>query len=353
MCWTSLRNGKQDRTLLKKPVTGLVKRPDLPDQEDEQLVLLTSASPPCAIGPARHYTQWLRELTHGRRFSAHSTAAYARDVMVFLAFLRQHLGAPADLCDLQELRVADFRGYLAHRRSQGLASTSLAREIAAIRSFFRYLDRTAGIRNTAIAQVRGPKLPHATPKPLSVPQALEAVREADGIASDPWTGARDVAVLTLIYGCGLRVSEALGLSRNAFPFGDALLIRGKGGKERRVPVLPVVKQAVQDYLAQCPYRLSAGDPLFVGARGKRLNARLVQLCMERLRGALHLPASATPHALRHSFATHLLSAGGDLRTIQELLGHASLSTTQRYTEVDAARMLDVYRSAHPRARTQG
>ena len=322
----------------------------MPEQEDEQLVLLTSASPPCAIGPARHYTQWLRDLTHGRRFSAHSTAAYARDVFQFFAFAQQHLGAPADLGDLQELRLADFRSYLAHRRADGLASASLAREIAAIRNFFRYLEKTAGIRNTAIAQLRGPKLPHATPKPLSVPQALAAVQAADGIVTEPWIGARDVALLTLIYGCGLRVSEALGLNREAAPFGEALLIRGKGGKERRAPVLPIVKEAVQDYLAQCPHRLSTGDPLFVGARGKRLNARLVQLCMERLRGALNLAGSATPHALRHSFATHLLSAGGDLRTIQELLGHASLSTTQRYTEVDAARMLDVYRTAHPRAR---
>jgi integrase/recombinase XerC len=330
----------------------LVKRADFCDQEDGQPVLLTSASPPCAIGPARCYTEWLRDLTHGRRFSAHSTQAYERDVRVFLAFLREHLGAPADLNDLQELRLADFRSYLAHRRSEGLASTSLAREIAAIRSFFRYLDKAAGVKNAAIAQLRGPRLPHATPKPLSVPQALETVQEAGGIAAKPWIGARDVAVLTLIYGCGLRVSEALGLNRSAFPFGDALQIKGKGGKERRAPVLPIVKEAVQEYLAQCPYKLTGGDPLFVGAQGKRLNARLVQLCMERLRGALNLAGSATPHALRHSFATHLLSAGGDLRTIQELLGHASLSTTQRYTEVDAARMLDVYRGAHPRARVQ-
>ena len=206
------------------------------------------------------------------------------------------------------------------------------------------------LENPAIGSLRGPKIPHGVPKPLSAPQALRTVADAGDLAAEPWIGLRDVAVLSLLYGCGLRMSEALGLNRSAAPFGDTLRILGKGGKERLTPVLPVVAEAVQAYLAHCPYKLAASDPLFVGARGKRLSPRIVQLGMQRLRGALGLPDSATPHALRHSFATHLLSAGGDLRTIQELLGHASLTSTQRYTEVDAARLLDVYGAAHPRAR---
>lgn len=310
---------------------------------------IAAAPPTAASDAARQFDNWRQSLSHTRRLSAHTVSAYRRDVTAFFAFLQSHLGGPVELAQLQALQLADFRSYLAHRRAQGLISASLAREIAAIRSFFRFLHKTGAADNSAIANVRGPKLPHGVPKPLSAPQAVRAVAGAGDLASEPWIGLRDVAVLTVIYGCGLRVSEALGLNRAAAPFGDSLLIHGKGGKQRLAPILPIVREAAEAYLAQCPYNLKPGDPLFVGARGKRLSPRLVQLCMERMRGALGLPDSATPHALRHSFATHLLSAGGDLRTIQELLGHASLSTTQRYTEVDAARLLDVYANAHPRA----
>jgi len=264
--------------------------------------------------------------------------------------MQQHLGGPVDLAQLQGLRPADFRAWLADRRGQGLAASSTARALSAVRAFFRFMERAGGVKNPAIATQRGPKLPHAVPKPLSEPQALRSVREAGDADADPWIAARDVAVLTLIYGCGLRVSEAVGLNFDASPLGDTLLIHGKGGKQRLAPVLPVVREAIENYLALCPHKLQPGAPLFTGARGKRLSPRQVQLNMQRLRGALGLPDSATPHALRHSFATHLLSAGGDLRTIQELLGHASLSTTQRYTEVDAARLIEVYGQAHPRAR---
>ncbi len=299
---------------------------------------------------ARHYTGWLAHLSGARRLSAHTVAAYDRDMRGFFVFVQQHSGAPPGLAELQGLQLSDFRAWLAHRRADGLNSASLARAVSALRNFFRFLQKTGVLENTAIAGLRGPKIPHGVPKPLSAEKALRTVADAGDLASAPWIGLRDVAVLSLLYGCGLRVSEALGLNRSAAPFGDAVRILGKGGKERLAPVLPVVAAAVQDYLDHCPHKLAASGPLFVGARGKRLSPRIVQLGMQRLRGALALPDSATPHALRHSFATHLLSAGGDLRTIQELLGHASLTSTQRYTEVDAARLLEVYGNAHPRAR---
>lgn len=305
---------------------------------------------PAADDAAPHIADWRAYLSGARRMSAHTLAAYGRDVGDFFGFLQMHLGKPVGLAELRALQISDFRAWLAHRRGAGLSSASLARAISGVRNFFRFLHKTGVLENSAIASLRGPKIPHGVPKPLSPPLALSVVAGAGDLAEEAWIGLRDVAVLSLLYGCGLRVSEALGLPRSAAPLGELLLIQGKGGKQRLTPVLPVVAGAVQAYLAQCPYRLGPGDPLFVGARGKRLSPRIVQLGMQRLRGALGLPDSATPHALRHSFATHLLSAGGDLRTIQELLGHASLSSTQRYTEVNAGQLLDVYASAHPRAR---
>lgn len=304
-----------------------------------------------AAGDAsQHYTNWLAHLSNARRLSAHTVEAYDRDVRGFFAFIQEHAGSPPGIAELQVLQISDFRAYLAHRRADGLTSASLARAVSALRNFFRYLHKTGVLENTAIAGLRGPKIPHGVPKPLSAGNALRVVADAGNLADAPWIGLRDVAVLSLLYGCGLRVSEALGLNRSAAPLGATVRILGKGGKERLAPVLPIVAQAVQAYLDICPYILAPGDPLFVGARGKRLSPRIVQLAMQRLRSTLDLPDSATPHALRHSFATHLLSAGGDLRTIQELLGHASLTSTQRYTEVDAARLLEVYEKAHPRAR---
>ena len=218
-----------------------------------------------------------------------------------------------------------------------------------MRSFYRFCERDGTLKNGAIHLVQSPKLPHSVPRPLSVDGAKAVIGEVANLSEEDWIGARDTAVITLLYGCGLRISEALGLERNQAPLGDMLRITGKGGKQRLVPVLPVVADAVEAYLEACPYPLSDGDPLFVGKRGKRLNPRLIQGRLQVLRAALGLPPSATPHALRHSFATHLLSGGGDLRTIQELLGHASLSTTQHYTEVDTERLLDVYGKAHPRS----
>lgn len=292
---------------------------------------------------------WSAWAAKERRFSPNTVAAYRRDLAAFLAFLGQHLGNAPTLADLAALRQADFRAYLAHRRNEGLTAASLARQLSTIRSFFRRLQREGLVDNPAPRLLRTPKLPSAVPKPLSVAGAEKMLAEVEEIGREPWCQARDAAVLALLYGAGLRIGEALGLNGRDRPSGDSLSVTGKGNKQRLVPILPAVRDAVDAYAALCPYRIAADGPLFFGQRGKRLNAAIVQKAMRDARRALGLPETATPHALRHSFATHLLGAGGDLRTIQELLGHASLATTQRYTDVDAAALLRVYDAAHPRA----
>ncbi len=298
---------------------------------------------------------WLRHLKVERQVSEKTIEAYARDIRQFSAFLSRHLGGLASLKDMASLNAADFRAFLAYRRKSQVENRSIARQLSAIRSLFRYMERNGILKNPALSAIRSPKLPHSIPKPMSRDAAMRTVANdilVPGEDSPPWITARDTAVLTLIYACGLRISEALGLS-----CGDAgrmcregaLAITGKGGKTRIVPVLPAACAAVERYLSLCPAVLPADGPLFIGVRGGRLNARNIQLLVQRLRGALDLPDSATPHALRHSFATHLLGAGADLRAIQELLGHASLSTTQVYTEVDQAHLMQQYKKAHPRA----
>jgi integrase/recombinase XerC len=293
---------------------------------------------------------WAAWLAGERRASAHTVAAYGRDLLFFFDFLAEHLGGPPGLAALAGLAPADFRAWLARRARDGAERSSIARGLSVVRGFLRFLDRRGLAEAGALAALRAPKLRQGVPKPLVVEDALGAVAAAGEIAANNWQGRRDTAVFTLLYGCGLRISEALGLRREAAPLGEMLAITGKGRKERLVPVLPAVREAVAEYLAVCPYPLPRDGPLFVGARGGPLHARLVQRQMTALRGFLGLPDSATPHALRHSFATHLLAGGGDLRAIQELLGHASLSTTQRYTAVEAERLLAVYAAAHPRAR---
>ncbi len=301
---------------------------------------------------------WLTRLSAERRLADKTVEAYTRDLRQFLTFLRDHIGAPPATGDLAALSAIDLRAYLAHRRLDGLSGPSLSRALAAIRSFARHLEKTQGIAIPALAVVRGPKKRHALPKPLSPDSALRVIDagEIDPAGDAPWIAARDAAVFSLLYGCGLRISEALGLTRAEAPEPgtdgrtQTLRITGKGGKTRLVPVLPAVCEAIADYLKRCPYALDRDGPLFVGARGGPLNPRIIQRRMAAMRGALGLPDSATPHALRHSFATHLLMNGGDLRAIQELLGHASLSTTQVYTEIDERRLLEAYHDAHPRAR---
>ena len=292
---------------------------------------------------------WIAWLDAERRASAHTIAAYGRDLAFFLDFLTLHLGETPGLANLGQLRPADFRAYLAHRAAR-VERRSVARGLSVVRTFIRFLERRGLATAPALAVLRAPKLPYAVPKPLTIADAAEMVDAPLAIAGSAWQARRDVAVLTLLYGCGLRISEALGLKRSEAPGSEPMTITGKGQKQRMVPVLPAVRQAIADYLAACPYPLPADGPLFVGARGGPLSPRLVQRRMEELRRTLGLPETATPHALRHSFATHLLGAGGDLRAIQELLGHASLSTTQRYTSVETERLLAVYDAAHPRAR---
>jgi integrase/recombinase XerC len=296
--------------------------------------------------------RWLDYLGAEKRMSPKTLEAYRRDVAQFLGFLTGHLGRPPTLKALAKLAPADVRAFLAARRADGAGNRSLMRQLAGARSFARFLERNGKGKVGALTAVRTPKLPRSLPKPLTA-SAAKAVTDVDlraGEAREQWVLARDAAVLALLYGSGLRIAEALSLKRSAFNGApDALTVTGKGNKARMVPLLLQVAKLVADYVALCPYDLAADQPLFLGARGGPLSPRIVQLTMERLRGALGLPDSATPHALRHSFATHLLAGGGDLRAIQELLGHASLSTTQIYTAVDAERLLDVYASAHPRA----
>jgi integrase/recombinase XerC len=294
---------------------------------------------------------WVDHLGGERRLSPRTLEAYGRDLDQFFRFLTQHLGEVAGIEDLARLKTADLRAFLASRHGAGLGPRSLARKLAALRSFARFCGRRGLFQSTAFATIRTPKQPKSLPKALSIGEMAALIDNAETQADEPWIAARDTAVLTLLYGCGLRISEALDISAADAPVGDIETIRvtGKGGRERVVPALPAVRRAVEAYMRLCPFALLGEEPLFRGARGGKLSPRIVQIATERLRGTLGLDASATPHALRHSFATHLLGRGGDLRTIQELLGHASLSTTQIYTKVDSDRLLEAYRRAHPRA----
>ena len=291
---------------------------------------------------------WLEHLAHERRLSPRTLEAYGHIGRQYLAFLQRHRGEAPSLDDLGGVTPAELRAHLAERRSgdRPLNARSISQTLSAIRTFHVFLDRRCGVPAPQLALVRGPRIKATLPRPVSEDQARGLMQEPD---AEPWEAARDRAVLTLLYGCGLRISEGLSLTRADAPLPDALRITGKGGKTRLAPVLPAVRAAVDAYLALQPFPLAPGDALFRARRGGPLSPRHVQATVQRLRGRLGLPASATPHALRHSFATHLLGAGADLRSIQELLGHASLSTTQKYTAVDAARLLDAYSAAHPRA----
>ena len=300
---------------------------------------------------ATEISRWLGYLGAERRMSPKTLEAYQRDVGQFLDFLAGHLGGAPTLRQLAKLSPADVRAFMAARRGDGLSSRSLMRVLAGARSFARFLERNGKGKVGALSAVRAPKVGKTLPKPLPI-AAAKRIADTDlraGEEREPWIIARDAAVLGLLYGSGLRISEALSLKPKDLVAGDAITVTGKGNKTRMVPVLPQVAKLITDYVALCPLDLPDDGALFVGARGGQLSPRIVQLAMARLRGALGLPDTATPHALRHSFATHLLARGGDLRAIQELLGHASLSTTQIYTAVDSERLLEVYASAHPRA----
>jgi integrase/recombinase XerC len=326
------------------PPTPPPVRPKLPARDDVASAVLA----------------WVEWLTAERRAGDKTVTAYRRDLHDFIGFVAGHGGGPPDLAALAGLRQSDFRAWLARRARDKLARTSTARALSSVRGFFRFLDRRGLAANPAIALVRTPKLPKSVPKALSIADTRDLLAETEADVAIEWIARRDKAILTLLYGAGLRIAEALSLDKRTVEEllrtrTATLAITGKGGKQRIVPLLPAVTAALAAYRATCPFLATAAprDRFFIGARGAALDPGVVQRAVRRLRTRLGLPESATPHALRHSFATHLLGAGGDLRTIQELLGHASLSTTQRYTDVDATRLTAVYRSAHPRARSGG
>ena len=301
-------------------------------------------------GAARDALQtWLATHKALRGASGNTIDAYARDVAGFLAFMTGHKGEAQGLAALSRITVSDMRSWMAFTRSQDVGARSLARKLSAVKSFYRWLSEKEDFDPAAVLSARAPKYQRRLPRPLSPEAARDVVQAVDDQSSAPWIGARDQAVVTLLYGCGLRISEALGLTGRDLPVGESLRITGKGGKERIVPVIAPARAAVARYVGLCPFATEQDAPLFRGARGGALNPRAVQKVVAQVRMQLGLPASATPHAMRHSFATHLLNAGGDLRAIQELLGHASLSTTQAYTAVDASRLMEVYNRTHPKA----
>ena len=314
---------------------------------------------------------WMEWLRVERNYSPHTIHAYSLDLNDFFTFLTEYLGEAdnkteykTSLHDLERLSLINFRAYLAWRngnkrkkrngKNSQPSRLSTARTLSTLRNFFQFLENKGILQNQSIQKIRAPKLPISVPKPLSVNDAKEALKVIGNLqnssqVSEEWVSNRDVALMTLLYGCGLRISEALQLNVKDIPKEGSLVISGKGNKERLVPVLQVVLDAIEKYLDTCPYKLKQNDPMFVGIRGKRLNPGVAQSQMRKVRAIMNLPRSATPHAFRHSFATHLLAGGGDLRTIQELLGHVSLKATQRYTEVDSEHLLEVYRNSHPRS----
>lgn len=303
---------------------------------------------PIATDLLRLTHDWENWLSQVKRASPHTVVSYQNDLGHFITFLSGHLGGRVGINALSALEARDIRAWLAARSGE-FEATSTARALSTVKSFFRYLEKQGKIKNAAIFHIRSPKLKKSLPKALGEEQAQAALDTIGTQHGEEWVNKRDLALLVLIYGCGLRISEALSLRHKDIPTGDSLTITGKGNKQRMVPVLPVIKEAIGDYLSHCPYAFTPTSPLFLGKRGKALDPAIFQLQLRKLRVSLNLPESATPHAFRHSFATHLLSGGGDLRSIQELLGHASLSTTQRYTHVDRERLLTAYKNAHPRA----
>ena len=292
---------------------------------------------------------WLDSARAIKGQADNTVTAYRADVIDFIAFMTAYHGDAQGLAALARIRTTDMRAWMAHLRGQGASARSMARKLSAVKSFYRYLAEREGFEPTAVLSARAPKFQKKLPRPLTEDAARAMIDAVAEQGRADWIGARDAAVVTLLYGSGLRISEALGLRGADLPLGDSLRIVGKGGKERLVPVLPVTRAAVEKYVALCPYEMTPGAPVFRGQRGGALNPRLVQKVTEAARMQLGLPATATPHAMRHSFATHLLQAGGDLRAIQELLGHASLSTTQAYTSVDQVHLMKVYAAAHPKA----
>jgi len=310
----------------------------------------SSSHPSAAADLAARFDAWLRFLQNEKNFSRHTLRAYSKDILYFFDFLTRHLGKPPSLNDLGDASLRDFRSWLTKRMVDGVSNATRARQLSSIRSFLKWLDKQGIMHNAAIGCVRTPKLPKKLPRSLPVAQAKILTDNTEGILhQEPWIATRDRALFTLLYGCGLRIDEALQLNYGARPQNGELRVMGKGRKERLVPVLDVVQKALDEYIANSPVLFEKDTPLFLGSRGGRLNQGVAQRQVRILRKNLNLPESLTPHALRHSCATHILANGGNLRLIQELLGHASLSTTQRYTDLDNAQLIEIYMKSHPRA----
>lgn len=313
---------------------------------------VTVDSLPLADDVMNALAKWQGWLRFEKRAAANTVAAYQFDLGNLLQFVRLHRGRQVNLALLAELTLGDFRAWLAYGAADNLQASSRARAVAGVRSFFRWLDRSGQMHNNAIELLKLPKAQRRLPRPLSEVDAADIVALAKNIEADSWIGLRDEALFTLLYGAGLRIGEALGLTHADLAQDDRITVTGKGNKERIVPLLPVVRETLQRYINACPYPAGGSNPVFVGARGEQLNPAIAQRHLRNLRRQLNLPDSVTPHALRHSFATHLLTSGADLRSLQELLGHSSLSTTQLYTRVDAQQLAKAYQAAHPRAHSK-
>ena len=296
------------------------------------------------------FTNWLGNLKEVRNLSDNTLISYKHDVKSFIEFMSTHTGSEVSIKYLNDMKISDFRSFLSYLRNKDISSTSIARIISSLKSFFNYLLNTNLIESTVVQSLRTPKQKKSLPRPISSELAIEAIKHAQDMEKEKWIGLRNKSILMLLYGCGLRISEALNLNFEDINENDYLIIKGKGNKERMVPLMDYVKNDIENYIHECPKNFMKDDPLFVGKRLDRLSPRIIQYVLEKIRHNLSLPETATPHALRHSFATHLLNSGGDLRTIQELLGHSSLSTTQKYTKVETEKLYDAYSKAHPLAK---
>ena len=296
------------------------------------------------------YNNWINHLSNIKKLSQNSVISYKNDLSKFLIFFQDYIEKNIGLKEMENIEISEFRSFLTHRRNSEISSNSIARNISALKSFFRFLIRNNKIKESSVFNLKSPKLKKSLPRPINVDLAIQVIKQAEEIEDEKWIGLRNKAILLLLYGCGLRISEALSLNHDDIQNEDHILIKGKGEKERIVPMMPYIKKGIENYLEACPKEIVSGDALFIGKRFSRLSPRIIQYALEKIRTALSLPETATPHALRHSFATHLLDSGGDLRTIQELLGHSSLSTTQKYTKVETSKLLDAYKKAHPLAK---
>ena len=296
------------------------------------------------------YNNWINHLTNIKKLSQNSVISYKNDLSKFLIFFQDYIEKNIGLKDIENIEISEFRSFLTHRRNSEISSNSIARNISALKSFFRFLIKNNKIKESSVFNLKSPKLKKSLPRPINVDLAIQVIKQAEEIEDEKWIGLRNKAILLLLYGCGLRISEALSLNYDDIQNEDHILIKGKGEKERIVPMMPYIKKGIENYLEACPKEIVSGDALFIGKRFSRLSPRIIQYALEKIRTALSLPETATPHALRHSFATHLLDSGGDLRTIQELLGHSSLSTTQKYTKVETSKLLDTYKKTHPLAK---